>query len=43
VLGGLILMGRGPHLSGRFGALVALAGGVWFAIGPDVSRLHLLT
>lgn len=39
VLGGLILMGRGPRLSGRFGALLALAGGVWFAIGPDVSML----
>jgi hypothetical protein len=39
VLGGLILMGRGPHLSGRFGALLALAGGVWFAVGPDVSML----
>jgi hypothetical protein len=39
VLGGLVLMGRGPRLSGRFGALLALAGGVWFAIGPDVSML----
>lgn len=39
VLGGLILMGGGPRLSGRFGALLALAGGVWFAIGPDVSML----
>src|SRR5579863_73776 len=39
VLGGLILMGGGPRLSGRFGALVALAGGAWFAVGPDVSML----
>ena len=39
VLGGLILMGRGPRLSGHFGALLALAGGVWFAVGPDVSML----
>ena len=39
VLGGLILMGGGPRLSGRFGALLALAGGAWFAIGPDVSLL----
>jgi hypothetical protein len=39
ILGGLILMGRGPRLSGRFGALLALAGGVWFAVGPDVSLL----
>jgi hypothetical protein len=39
VLGGLILMGGGPKLSGKFGALLALAGGVWFAVGPDVSML----
>ncbi len=39
VLGGLILMGGGPRLSGRLGALIALAGGVWFAVGPDVSML----
>jgi hypothetical protein len=39
VLGGLILMGGGPRLSGKLGALLALAGGVWFAIGPDVSML----
>lgn len=39
VLGGLILMGKGPRLSGKFGALLALAGGVWFAVGPDVSML----
>jgi hypothetical protein len=39
VLGGLILMGGGPRVSGRFGALLALAGGVWFIVGPDVSML----
>src|SRR5579884_1135437 len=39
VLGGLILMGGGPRISGRIGALLALAGGAWFAIGPDVSML----
>ena len=39
VLGGLILLGAGPRVSGRLGALLALAGGVWFAIGPDVSLL----
>jgi hypothetical protein len=38
-LGGLFLLGAGPWLAGRFGALLALAGGVWFATGPDVSRL----
>src|SRR5437660_12933529 len=39
VLGGLLLLGGGPRVSGRFGALLALAGGVWFAIGPTVSLL----
>ncbi|HLY50992.1 MAG TPA: hypothetical protein VKR21_17510 [Solirubrobacteraceae bacterium] len=39
VLGGLILLGGGPRLSGRFGALIALAAGAWFAVGPDVSML----
>lgn len=45
VVGGVILMGGGPRLSGRFGALIALAAGIWFAVGPDVSRLwnHGLT
>jgi hypothetical protein len=39
VLGGLILLGAGPRLSGKVGALMALAAGIWFAIGPDVSLL----
>jgi hypothetical protein len=39
VLGGLILFASGPRLAGRIGALLALAGGAWFAVGPDVSRL----
>jgi hypothetical protein len=39
VLGGLILLARGPWPSGRVGALLALAGGVWFAIGPTISLL----
>jgi hypothetical protein len=39
VLGGLVLIGGGPRVSGRLGALLALAGGAWFAVGPDVSRL----
>ena len=38
-LGGLILMGGGPRASGRLGALMALAAGIWFAVGPDVSML----
>lgn len=39
VLGGLILMGTGPRGSARLGALLALAGGIWFAIGPEISQL----
>ena len=39
VIGGLMLIASGPRVSGRVGALLALAGGVWFAIGPDVSLL----
>lgn len=39
VLGGLILMGAGPRGSARLGALLALAGGIWFAIGPEISEL----
>jgi hypothetical protein len=39
VLGGLILLGWGPRIAGRIGSLLALAGGIWFAVGPDVSRL----
>jgi hypothetical protein len=39
VLGGLILLSSGPRIAGRIGALLALAGGIWFAVGPDVSRL----
>jgi hypothetical protein len=38
-LGGVILLGAGPRISGRVGALLALAAGAWFAVGPDVSRL----
>jgi hypothetical protein len=37
VIGGLILLAAGPRISGRLGALLALAGGIWFAIGPDMS------
>jgi hypothetical protein len=39
ILGGVILLASGPRVSGRIGALLALAGGVWFAIGPTVSLL----
>ncbi len=39
VLGGLILMEAGPRASARVGALFALAGGLWFAVGPGISEL----
>ncbi len=39
VLGGLLLLGGGPRALGRFGALIALVGGAWFVIGPDMSHL----
>jgi hypothetical protein len=39
VLGGLMLIGAGPRPSARLGALLAIAAGIWFAIGPDVSHL----
>jgi hypothetical protein len=39
VVGGLLLIASGPRLAGRIGALLALAGGVWFAVGPNVSLL----
>ena len=29
----------GPRGSARLGALLALAGGIWFAIGPEISQL----
>jgi hypothetical protein len=39
VVGGLFLIGGGLRPIGKIGALLALAGGVWFAVGPDVSYL----
>jgi hypothetical protein len=39
VIGGLWLIGAGPWASGRIGALLALAAGIWFVIGPDLSIL----
>lgn len=39
VIGGSMLIASGPRVSGKIGALLALAGGLWFAIGPDVSLL----
>jgi hypothetical protein len=39
VVGGLLLIGAGPRAGGRLGALLALAAGIWFAIGPLISEL----
>jgi hypothetical protein len=39
VVGGLILMGGGRRGSTMFGGLLALAAGLWFVIGPNVSML----
>src|SRR5579862_5625369 len=39
VLGGLLLLGGGPRPSGRLGALLGIAAGAWFAVGPNVSIL----
>lgn len=39
ILGGLNLMSAGPRRTARLGALLALAGGVWFTIGPEISQL----
>ncbi|MDQ2759397.1 MAG: hypothetical protein M3Y17_02900 [Actinomycetota bacterium] len=39
VVGGLLLLGAGPRVIGRFGAFVALVGGIWFAIGTDMSHI----
>jgi hypothetical protein len=39
IVGGLLLLARGPRAGGKLGALLALAGGLWFAVGPTVSLL----
>jgi hypothetical protein len=39
VLGGLILMGGMTRITTSFGAMLALAGGLWFIVGPTVSML----
>jgi hypothetical protein len=39
VIGGLILMGGRTRASTMLGALVALAAGLWFVVGPNVSML----
>jgi hypothetical protein len=38
-LGGLIMMGSIRRMSASFGALLALAGGIWLVIGPTMSML----
>jgi hypothetical protein len=37
--GGLILLGSRSRVSGVFGAWLALAGGIWFVVGPAMSQL----
>jgi hypothetical protein len=39
VLGGLILIGAKTRPAGMIGAWLALAGGIWFAVGPVVAML----
>lgn len=39
VLGGLWLLASANRISGWFGAWLAAAGGAWFIVGPEVSRL----
>jgi hypothetical protein len=39
VLGGLILIGGATRAAARLGGLLALAGGIWFVIGPTMSML----
>jgi hypothetical protein len=39
IVGGLLLLVSGRRVARAIGALCAMAGGIWFAIGPDVSRL----
>jgi hypothetical protein len=39
VVGGLILMRGATRASTSFGALIALAGGLWFVVGPQLSIL----
>src|SRR5919204_2003679 len=37
--GGLILLGSRSRVGGIFGGWLALAGGVWFVVGPSFSML----
>ena len=39
VLGGLIMLYSVRRASASFGALLALAGGLWFVVGPTLSML----
>jgi hypothetical protein len=38
-LGGLLVLGSRHRVGGGFGAWLALAGGIWFAVGPATSML----
>jgi hypothetical protein len=39
IIGGLMLMRGATRASNSFGAMLALAGGLWFVVGPTVSML----
>lgn len=39
VVGGLMLLGSANRITGHLGAWLAAAGGAWFVIGQEVSRL----
>ena len=38
VVAGLMLLRAGPRTGGRLGAVLAIAAGAWFAVGPDISQ-----
>jgi hypothetical protein len=39
LLGGLILLGTHNRATATFGSSLAIAGGVWFVVGPQISRI----
>src|SRR4051812_23946518 len=43
VLGGLLLLAASPRAVARFGAVLALLGGMWFVVGPLFASMWLGT
>lgn len=41
VLGGLLLLAAAPRLAARFGALLAVLGGMWLVVGPLFASMWL--